>query len=224
MNDGIGVRVIWVDAERLRQPGAIAGLNRGEAKPPLHVAGRDEADPARAEHAYAVVEDHVIVRPLMHHALQPLQRRARIARALLELRPLRSTNYRTYTAMTVSLSDDRASDVIAFWPRSVRAASARDPVPVQHFLRRFPFPPASGPRCRTLPARETPLCRHCCGRHRRVAAIAPARNRCRWPPPAMSPARARSCRIHPQTKATYPARRLDRGDRWHGRRVPAKTQ
>src|SRR3977135_4678668 len=118
MNDGVGVRVIWVDAVRVRQPGAVAGLNRGEAKPPLHVARRDEADPARAEHAYAVVENHVIVRPLVHHALHPLQRRVPHRKRPLKLRPCDQTNYRTYTAMTVSLSDDRASDVIAFWPRS----------------------------------------------------------------------------------------------------------
>ena len=32
MNDGIGVGIIGIDAERLRQPRAVAGLDRGEAE------------------------------------------------------------------------------------------------------------------------------------------------------------------------------------------------
>src|SRR5450755_2347886 len=68
MHHGVGVGIVGVDAECLRQPGAIAGLDRGEAEAPLHVARGDEADPARAEHADAVVEDHVVIRPWVGHA------------------------------------------------------------------------------------------------------------------------------------------------------------
>ena len=32
MNDRIGVGIVWIDAESLRQPGAIGRLDRGEAK------------------------------------------------------------------------------------------------------------------------------------------------------------------------------------------------
>src|SRR6266496_4345077 len=63
MDDGIGIGIVRIDAERLCQPGAVLGLDRGEAKALLLIPGRDEADPARAEHAYAVVENHVVVRP-----------------------------------------------------------------------------------------------------------------------------------------------------------------
>src|ERR1019366_7977125 len=63
MDDGIGVGICGIDAERLRQPCAIAGLDRGEAKPPGLVARRDEADPARAEYADAVIKNHVVVGP-----------------------------------------------------------------------------------------------------------------------------------------------------------------
>src|SRR5947207_5712080 len=63
MNDGIGIGIAGIDAERLCQPRAVAGLDRGEAKALLLIPRRDEADPVRAEHAYAVVENHVIVRP-----------------------------------------------------------------------------------------------------------------------------------------------------------------
>src|SRR5258708_4973782 len=66
MDHRIGVGVTGIDAERLRQPRAVAGLDRGEAKPLCRVARGDEADPARAEHADAVVENHVIVRPSIH--------------------------------------------------------------------------------------------------------------------------------------------------------------
>ena len=34
MDDGIGVGITGIDAERLRQPRAIGGLDRGEAKAP----------------------------------------------------------------------------------------------------------------------------------------------------------------------------------------------
>src|SRR6202030_2176057 len=67
MDDGVGVGVFRVDAERLCETCAIAGLDRGEAKAPVLVARRDEADPARAEHADAVIEDHIIVGPALHH-------------------------------------------------------------------------------------------------------------------------------------------------------------
>ena len=69
MDDGIGVGVVRIDAERLGETCAVAGLDRGEAKTPFSVARRDEADPARAEHADAVVEDHVIVGPSVHLAI-----------------------------------------------------------------------------------------------------------------------------------------------------------
>src|SRR5258705_2408953 len=67
MDDRVGVGIIRVDAEGLRQPRAIAGLDRGEAKAMLHIARGDKADPARAEHADAVVKDHVVVRPRGRH-------------------------------------------------------------------------------------------------------------------------------------------------------------
>ena len=35
MDDGVGVGIVGIDAERLRQPRAVAGLDRGETKPPL---------------------------------------------------------------------------------------------------------------------------------------------------------------------------------------------
>src|SRR5436190_14920045 len=63
MDHGIGVWIVRIDAERLCQPRAVAGLDRGEAKALRQVPRRDEADPVRAEHAYAVVENHVVVRP-----------------------------------------------------------------------------------------------------------------------------------------------------------------
>src|SRR6202035_339755 len=69
VDDGVGVGVIGIDPERLRQPRAVAGLDRGETEMPLGVARRDKPDPARAEHADAVVEDHVVVRPWVHHRL-----------------------------------------------------------------------------------------------------------------------------------------------------------
>src|SRR5882724_12275304 len=72
MDHRVGVGVSWVDAKGLRQPAAIVGLDRGETKPPVFVAAGDEADPARAKHADAVVEDHVIVGPregAFHHRL-----------------------------------------------------------------------------------------------------------------------------------------------------------
>src|SRR5216684_779258 len=68
MNDRVGVGIVGVDAERLRQPRAVAGLDRREAKTPRLVARGDKADPARAKHADAVVEDHVVVRPWLHRA------------------------------------------------------------------------------------------------------------------------------------------------------------
>src|SRR5271169_4642678 len=49
MDDGVGVGVLRVDAERLRETGTIGRLNSGEAKAPVAVARRDEANPARAE-------------------------------------------------------------------------------------------------------------------------------------------------------------------------------
>src|SRR5450759_615634 len=64
MDDGVGVRIFGGDAKRLREPRAV-GLNRGEAKAAIHVACRHEADPARAEHADAVVENHVVIQPLV---------------------------------------------------------------------------------------------------------------------------------------------------------------
>src|SRR4029453_9021404 len=67
MDHGIGIGITGIDAERLCQPAAVAGLDRGEAEPPRHIARRDEADPARAEHAHAVIEDYVIVGPLVGH-------------------------------------------------------------------------------------------------------------------------------------------------------------
>ena len=115
MDDGVGVGIFGVDAERLRQPRAVTGLDRGEAKARSLSRIATKADPARAEHADAVVEDHVIVRP----AVGPARHRC-------------------------------------FAARLVRAASARDPVPVQRFLRRPRSPPASGPRCRMPPAHESP--------------------------------------------------------------------
>src|ERR1700730_13504571 len=66
MDDGIGVGITGVNAERLRQPRAVTGLNRREAKPPIAIARGDEADQARAKYAHAVVEDKVIVRPGGH--------------------------------------------------------------------------------------------------------------------------------------------------------------
>src|SRR5450759_3381082 len=74
MDDGIGVGICGIDAERLRQPCAIAGLDRGEAKPAGLVARRDEADPARAEYADAVIEDHVVVGPVVCSARRHLFR------------------------------------------------------------------------------------------------------------------------------------------------------
>src|SRR5438552_1785971 len=69
MNHGIGIGVIWVDAEGLREAGAVGRLDRGEAETLRLVARRDEADPARAEHADAVVENHVVVGPGCHQRL-----------------------------------------------------------------------------------------------------------------------------------------------------------
>src|SRR3977135_2040686 len=117
MNDGVGVRVIWVDAVRVRQPGAVAGLNRGEAKPPLHVARRDEADPARAEHAHAVVEDHIIVGPAVGRA-----RRHRVWAAVgaSSLSARSSSGPALFTPLSVSASQ---------WPSLPDAASARTSTP-----------------------------------------------------------------------------------------------
>ena len=65
--DGVGIGVIGIDTEGLRQPHSVEQLDRGEAEfLLLHIAGGDEADPARAEDADAVIEDHVIVRPMGH--------------------------------------------------------------------------------------------------------------------------------------------------------------
>src|SRR2546423_11769206 len=66
MNHGIGIGVIWVDAEGLREARAVGRLDRGEAETLRLVARGDEADPARAEYADAVVEDHVVVGPDGH--------------------------------------------------------------------------------------------------------------------------------------------------------------
>src|SRR2546430_6327501 len=66
MHDGVGIGIIRIDTERLRQPRAVGRLDRGEAESLLDVACRDEANPARAEDAHAVVEDHVIVGPSAH--------------------------------------------------------------------------------------------------------------------------------------------------------------
>ena len=66
MNDRIGIGIVWIDAKSLRQPRAVGRLDRGEAESLLDVACRDEANPARAEDAHAVVEDHVIVGPSAH--------------------------------------------------------------------------------------------------------------------------------------------------------------
>src|SRR5579863_2316410 len=63
MDHGIGVGVLRVDAECLRQTRAVRRLDRREAEALADVARRDEANPARAEHADAVVEDHVVVGP-----------------------------------------------------------------------------------------------------------------------------------------------------------------
>ena len=63
MDDGVGVGIIRVDAERLRQSRAVSRLDRREAEARVRVARDDEADPARAEHADAVEEDHVVVGP-----------------------------------------------------------------------------------------------------------------------------------------------------------------
>jgi hypothetical protein len=49
MDDGVGVGIGGIDAEGLREPRAVAGLDRGEAEATVEIAGRDEADPARAE-------------------------------------------------------------------------------------------------------------------------------------------------------------------------------
>ena len=66
MDHGVGVGIGGVDAESLREAGAVGRLDRGEAEFSVHVARGDEADPARAEDADAVVEDHVIVGPNAH--------------------------------------------------------------------------------------------------------------------------------------------------------------
>ncbi len=47
MHHGVGIGIFGIDAERLRKPDAVAGLDRGEAKALRLVARRDEADPAR---------------------------------------------------------------------------------------------------------------------------------------------------------------------------------
>src|SRR3981189_3751263 len=127
MNDGIGGRVFWVDAVRLRQPRAVAGLNRGEAKPPLHVAGRDEADPARAEHAHAVVEDHVMVGPAFGCARR---HRCFAALGLASLSARSSSGPALFTPLSVSASQwpslpDAASTRNSTLPPLLRKASAR---------------------------------------------------------------------------------------------------
>src|SRR5258708_6230966 len=66
MDHSVGVGIIWVDAERLRQPRAVAGLDRGETKPPRDVPRGHEGDAARTEHDDAALEDHVIVGPWLH--------------------------------------------------------------------------------------------------------------------------------------------------------------
>ena len=77
MDHGIGVGVPGVDAEGLRQSCAVAGLDRGEAKALVLVARGDEADPARAEYAHTVIENHVIVGPRVHRQLPVVQRQQR---------------------------------------------------------------------------------------------------------------------------------------------------
>src|SRR5215217_7967247 len=69
MHDSVGVGIVRIDRKSLRQPRAIRRLDRGEAESLLDVAGGDEADPARAEDADAVVEDHVVVGPASGHLL-----------------------------------------------------------------------------------------------------------------------------------------------------------
>src|SRR6185436_3881298 len=69
MHDGVGIGVVGIDTKSLRQPRAVRRLDRGEAESSRDVAGGDEADPARAEDADAVVEDHVIVGPASGHLL-----------------------------------------------------------------------------------------------------------------------------------------------------------
>src|SRR5204862_518922 len=58
--------IIGVDAEGLCQPRAVRRLDRGKTKTMVDVAGRDEADPARAEDADAIVQNHVVIRPSVH--------------------------------------------------------------------------------------------------------------------------------------------------------------
>ena len=66
VNDRVGVGIIGIDAESLRQPSAIRRLDRGEAKALRRITRGDEANPTRAENADAVIEDHVIVGPTGH--------------------------------------------------------------------------------------------------------------------------------------------------------------
>src|ERR1700722_13667978 len=66
MDDGIGVGIIGIDAEGLREARAVSRLDRGKAKAHLVVARCNEPNPARAEHADAVVEDHVVIGPDAH--------------------------------------------------------------------------------------------------------------------------------------------------------------
>src|ERR1700722_9535554 len=63
VDDGIGIGIFRIDAERLSQACTVAGLDGGEAEAVLDVAGGDEADPAGAEHADAVVENDIVVGP-----------------------------------------------------------------------------------------------------------------------------------------------------------------
>src|SRR3954468_20809634 len=69
MHNCVGIGIIGVDPERLGQSCAVGRLDRGEAESSLDVAGGDEADPARAEDADAVIEDHVVVGPASGHLL-----------------------------------------------------------------------------------------------------------------------------------------------------------
>src|SRR5450756_771695 len=71
MDDGVGIGIIGIDAECLRQPCAVTGLDRREAKAPIDIALCNEADPARAEHADAIVEDYVVIRPWLHDNRSP---------------------------------------------------------------------------------------------------------------------------------------------------------